>query len=392
MRSHNYLIHWHLYQLFMNLMNYFIILQEHLLWHLHSIMQLHNLLLDHFNYLRLIDILNSFRPRHIPNNIIIDHPLNHNFSNDQFLDFIDDYFFLFSIYFFKNSLFNDMFSDHWFFNIEWHFFCNNKWNLNLNGLNFSLTNIITLVLNTISVSRHRYFTNNLERNTLLDLHLNYPVFVNNTLYYLLYLHYLNILLILDYYLLHDHLHWLLNLLDYYLGNEYLDYLQNGLLNYNYSLYYLGHLHYLLNNSRNHHNLLYNSLYLHNPRHLHNFLDYPLLNLLFYPNNFLLNNDGNWFIHMYLLHNFLLHWYQLNLLNFQFPNSLLDIGHRDFLYNWNLLSNIKRHYLLNLRIFSNHNLMNDRFINEYLHLFNNFHRISFDKMRTFNEYLLGDLLI
>ena len=206
-----------------------------------------------------------------------------------------------------------MLCNYWLFNIEWHFFSNNKRNLNFNCLNFSLTDIITLIFNTISVSWNWYLSYYLERNTFLYLYLNDSIFVNNTFNYFLYLHYLNILFILNDYLLYDDFNWLLNLLNDYLRNEYLYYLQNRLLNYNYSFYNFRDFHYLFDNSRYNHNLFYNSFYLHNTRHLHNFLHNPLLNLLFNPNHFLLNHYWHWLIHMYLLHNLLLHWHQFNLL-------------------------------------------------------------------------------
>ncbi len=220
---------------------------------------------------------------------------------------MNNWLFNFTMNFLIDNLLSNLVSDKFLLNNKRHFLLNNKWHLNFNSLNFCFMYLYFLIFNSVSVSLHRNFSNDLIRNTCFDLDLNWTISFDYLFYYLSHFHCLNVFFINQYLLFNKDLNWSLDILNHNLWHFNFNNMKNRLLHNYYPFNYLRYLNYSLNYPRHDNNFLYYSLNLDYTRHL-NYLLYDSVNKLFFNFDYLfLDDHRDWFLDCYHLNNLLLNW-------------------------------------------------------------------------------------
>lgn len=90
-----------------------------------------------------------------------------------------------------------------------------------------------------------------------------------------------------------------------------------------------------------------------------------------------------------LYYFLSNWNQSHFLYFKFSHFFREVRYRNFSNNRNLLSYIHGNSFFNFNILGCQYFFDYWLINKDLDLFNYLNLISFDKMRSFDEYFFGN---
>lgn len=90
-----------------------------------------------------------------------------------------------------------------------------------------------------------------------------------------------------------------------------------------------------------------------------------------------------------LYYLLANWNQSHFLNFKFGHFFREIRYRYFCNNRDLLSYIHGNSFFDLYILCCQYFFDYWLINKDFNLFNNFHLVSFDEMRSFDEYFFGN---
>lgn len=286
-------------------------------------------------------------------------------------------------------------NDNFFFDHKRHFFLHNHRDLNLNSFNFSLVNLDSLVLNSVSIGLDRNLFNYFYRDSLLDLNLYKFLFDYSSFNNSRNLNFLNLFFFNYHNLLHRNFNLHLYFLDYDLRNWNFHNLKFNFLANNNLLDYLRYLYDLFDDSRNDNDLLHYLLNFNNPRNFHNLLDDSINELRLHFYYFSFDYDRNWFVDFDWFHNFLLGSNNFYILNFYFFNLFTKVGLRNSFYDRYLFSDVERYDLLDLNLFSSQNFLNNRLIYKYLDFSNDFLSISFYEMRTINinffGYFFDDLL-
>lgn len=268
-------------------------------------------------------------------------------------------------------------------------FSNNKGDLNFYCLDFCLKYLHFLILYSVSVSRNSNLTNNFIWNPSFYFNFNWLLSFYYPLHYPLNFYNFNNLLYFYNNLFNRYLDDFLHFLNNNKRHWNLDNLQDRLLNYNDFLNYLWYFDYLLYNSWNNHNLFYNLLDFNNSWYFYNFLNNSISINNFDLYNFFFDYYWNRFLNLNSLYYLLSNWNQSHFLNFKLGDFFREIGNRNFSNNRNLFSYIHGNCFFNFYIFCCQYFFDYWLINKDFDLFDYLNLITFDEMRSLNEYFFGN---
>ena len=341
---------------------------------------------DNFNFHLINHTNDRFRSGYFNSFSHNDRLLDNDFFDNQLLDLCDNRLFFFINELLVGGFLNNLMDDDFFLDNEGHFFLKDDWNLNLNGFNFCLMYLYSLILDSISVSFHRHFPDDFDWHLPFHLNLNNLFFNSFSLHDSRDIYFFDLFLSYDHNLFDNDLNGYFYFLNDDLRNRYFNNLKlNFFTNYN-LLDYFWNLNDPFDNTRHHHYLFNNPLDFNDPWNLNDLLDNSIyeLRLNFY--DFSFDNDGNRLVDLYRLHNFLFGSHNLHVLNLNFFYFFREVGFRDPLNDGNLFSDIERNNFLNLHVFGSEDLLNDRFVDKNLDLSDNLLLVSFYEVRAVDENL------
>lgn len=326
---------------------------------------------DHFNY--------SFRSRNFHYFSVIDRYFFYYFLNNQFF-LNDNYRFFFLILkLFKFNLFDNLMSSYFFFHNKRNLLLNNNRYLHLYWFNLCFMNFHSLILNSVSVRLNRNFFDYFIRNSFFDLNLNRFLLIHFDIYNFLNLNVLNLFFTDNNWLFDKNLYRNFNVLNDDLRNRNLDNLKFFFSNYYNFLYNFRYFYDPIDDSRNNYDFLDNFFNLDDSRDFHNLFHNNLNNLRLNSYDFFLNYHRHRFLHKDLLGDFLTSCYDFSSFDLDFLYFFSNIGHCDLTDHWYLLFDVERYYFFNLDIASDHYFLNNRLVNKYFDLSDQFFFVSLNEM-------------